>query len=361
MLHLLHVQIPEGFSIGGKPGQHRTQNSSSLAKKKREKAIKFVLLQPPLNVVHSRSSVGETIRRRGAGEHPWMWFCPGAHFANKACSVDSAAGYILTRPSLVLMLERGEQPCMSNSKISVGTNPLTSSVADSQALKENAKSPSSAALSSPPATESPKPARPRRPRPPAVLPSERPYQCKDCGKRFVYRSKLATHQWTHCAERPYKCPDCPKSFSYPSKLAAHRRTHTGERPYPCTLCPKRFGHRSKLAAHQWIHTPERPYKCADCPKSFCYPSKLAAHRRTHTGQRPYPCNRCGKSFCYPSKLAAHQQIHAAAAAGRPYPCMRCSKSFRQLRNLTLHQRVHEDGEVGDDLSQSKGHSNVERP
>ncbi|KAM6428629.1 zinc finger protein 575 isoform 1-T1 [Liasis olivaceus] len=274
---------------------------------------------------------------------------------------DPRAGYILTRPTLVLMLERGEQPCMSNSKNGVGNNTLSSSVADSQALKENAKSPSPSALSSPPATESPKPPRPRRRRPPAVLPSDRPYQCKDCGKRFVYRSKLATHQWTHCAERPYKCPDCPKSFSYPSKLAAHRRTHTGERPFPCSLCPKRFGHRSKLAAHQWIHTPERPYKCADCPKSFCYPSKLAAHRRTHTGQRPYPCSRCGKSFCYPSKLAAHQQIHAATAAGRSYPCMRCSKSFRQLRNLTLHQRVHEDGEAGGDLAQTKSHSSGDRP
>ncbi|KAJ6615903.1 hypothetical protein lerEdw1_015112 [Lerista edwardsae] len=77
--------------------------------------------------------------------------------------------------------------------------------------------------------------------------------------------------------------------------------------------------------------------------------------------RPYPCTRCGKSFCYPSKLAAHQQIHVAAAAGRPYPCLQCSKSFRQLRNLTLHQRVHEDGEVGGDLSPSKGHSNGETP
>nr|XP_008112076.1 PREDICTED: LOW QUALITY PROTEIN: zinc finger protein 575 [Anolis carolinensis] len=274
----------------------------------------------------------------------------------------NGAGYVLTRPTLVLMLERGEQPCMSNSKTGAVNHPLSGSIVDAQALKENAKSPSPTALSSPPTTESPKPARSQRPRPPRCCLRTGPYQGKGlCQTPLCIGSKLALLELPHCAERPYICPDCPKSFSYPSKLAAHRRTHTGERPYPCTLCPKRFGHRSTLAAHQWIHTPERPYKCADCPKSFCYPSKLAAHRRTHTGQRPYPCNRCGKSFCYPSKLAAHQQIHAAAGAGRPYPCMRCSKSFRQLRNLTLHQRVHEDGEAEGDLSQNKGLSNGERP
>ncbi|KAL7981050.1 hypothetical protein Chor_005284 [Crotalus horridus] len=102
---------------------------------------------------------------------------------------DSRAGYILTRPTLVLMLERGEEPCVSNSKNGVGSSLLNGSVADSQALKENANR---------------------------------------CGKSFCYPSKLAAHQQIHAATaagRPYPCMRCSKSFRQLRNLTLHQRVH----------------------------------------------------------------------------------------------------------------------------------------
>ncbi|KFU89537.1 Zinc finger protein CKR1, partial [Chaetura pelagica] len=44
---------------------------------------------------------------------------------------------------------------------------------------------------------------------------------------------LVAHHRGHLAEKPHQCQDCGKSFVWASHLERHRRVHTGEKPYEC--------------------------------------------------------------------------------------------------------------------------------
>ncbi|NXP43320.1 ZNF3 protein, partial [Leiothrix lutea] len=55
---------------------------------------------------------------------------------------------------------------------------------------------------------------------------ERPYECRQCGKRFLTSSHLLEHQQTHIEERPYECPKCQKRFPTSSSLHLHQRIHS---------------------------------------------------------------------------------------------------------------------------------------
>ena len=79
------------------------------------------------------------------------------------------------------------------------------------------------------------------------------YQCGQCEKAFLYKSKLLLHQVTHSGERPYKCPNCEKTYKRESELVVHQRVHTGERPFRCLKCDKAFKTKSELVVHDRFH------------------------------------------------------------------------------------------------------------
>ncbi|XP_020817822.1 zinc finger protein 467-like [Drosophila serrata] len=136
-----------------------------------------------------------------------------------------------------------------------------------------------------------------------------PFQCPDCPKSFLQKTKLQRHVKTHSGERPYTCSYCQASFSRSEHLQRHVRKHTGERPYSCTVCQSAFTRKEHLQRHTRTHTGERPYKCTYCQESFLKKEHLQRHSRIHTGERPYQCSHCHESFSRSEHLQRHVQTH----------------------------------------------------
>lgn len=83
--------------------------------------------------------------------------------------------------------------------------------------------------------------------------------------------------------RPFSCNECGKTFLLKHHLTTHEKTHSGIKPHSCIHCGKSFTHKHSLNTHLLLHSSQRPYQCTECKKSFTLKHHLLSHTRVSIG------------------------------------------------------------------------------
>ncbi|XP_026756785.2 zinc finger protein 431-like [Galleria mellonella] len=107
-----------------------------------------------------------------------------------------------------------------------------------------------------------------------------PYICQICGKRTSTVAHLKSHQSVHTNVRKiYECY-CGARLRTELGYNLHQRIHTGERPYECKECGEKFLSASRRLDHikrRHRSTQEMPHGCDKCHARFVRPFELKKH------------------------------------------------------------------------------------
>lgn len=163
------------------------------------------------------------------------------------------------------------------------------------------------------------------------------YECRECGKKFKYKSGVKNHMVKHTGDKPFPCRYCSTKFEARTQLESHEMTHTGEKPFECTFCAKKFIRKTQLMNHERIHTDSRPFECNFCRQKFTLRGVLISHIKIHTGEKKFDCSFCSKGFLKKSDLTNHERVHTGE---KPFECDVCGLKFSQKVNLGQHKRKY---------------------
>ncbi|CAG2056874.1 unnamed protein product [Timema podura] len=162
--------------------------------------------------------------------------------------------------------------------------------------------------------------------------------CKYCGKQFGTPARYKSHvDRIHLNLKPSVCIHCGKKFCNRSELAAHSAVHLKVKPVKCSYCERRFNSKKDVKRHEKVHTSNKSHVCDVCGKQYRMSFELKAHYRTHTGEKPYLCNICGAMFSLTGSLSAHKKYHTET---KNFECQYCSKKFRTRGELYSHEKLH---------------------
>uniref|UniRef100_A0A8C5B7X8 C2H2-type domain-containing protein n=1 Tax=Gadus morhua TaxID=8049 RepID=A0A8C5B7X8_GADMO len=79
--------------------------------------------------------------------------------------------------------------------------------------------------------------------------------------------------WQHTGQLPFQCSQCSMTFKQDAELAIHLRVHTHEKPFLCKDCGKRYACNSNLTskegARQKPHQKKRQMRQTPGPCKYC--------------------------------------------------------------------------------------------
>uniref|UniRef100_A0A915C034 C2H2-type domain-containing protein n=1 Tax=Parascaris univalens TaxID=6257 RepID=A0A915C034_PARUN len=117
--------------------------------------------------------------------------------------------------------------------------------------------------------------------------NQRPYECSICKMTFARKGGLNRHNLTVHSDFVYNCPyeGCTHAGYKCSKaLSAHiRSVHTHIRPYKCEQCGKSFVRRNDLRTHETMHLANWDFVCETCGQKFRCAAYLKRHSKSQHG------------------------------------------------------------------------------
>jgi len=184
------------------------------------------------------------------------------------------------------------------------------------------------------------------------------FHCKECGKSFLYKKTLKTHQLTHSENADqFKCKVCDKEFRLKDYLKKHELIHDIERTFSCHLTRKKYSTSNDLSTHLHLHK-NKSFACKRCPKTFKFLIRLERHERWHKNiavTKRFRTN--GTSITIIDNAIKivtlsllKRKENLLRAERKPFTCSECCERFMQKKGLKAHTlRVH---------SVPKTHTNV---
>lgn len=178
---------------------------------------------------------------------------------------------------------------------------------------------------------------------------EKPYECDICHSRFTQSNSLKAHKLIHTGNKPvFQCELCPTTCGRRTDLKIHvQKLHTSDKPIQCKKCGKSFPDRYTYKIHVKTHEGEKCFKCELCPYSALSQRHLESHILTHTGEKPFECDKCDQTFRQKQLLKRHKNLYHTPDYVAPPPrdkvheCPECNKIFAHHGNLLRHLVTHD--------------------
>ena len=99
---------------------------------------------------------------------------------------------------------------------------------------------------------------------------ERHYMCSECGRRFMHKSSLNSHQKCFHSEETSACPECGRVVRA-ARMSEHLRSMHRTVLHRCACCYLEFRQQYWLDWHMMCHVGAPPYVC-----DFCIHSKAVS-------------------------------------------------------------------------------------
>ena len=151
------------------------------------------------------------------------------------------------------------------------------------------------------------------------------FDCPDCGKTFIKREHMVSHQKNHEAS----CQMCDKLFKNSKKLKEHIKSDHDE--MIChAQCEGGKCTRSEIESQQM----ENPYKCNLCEQVFPSRNILSTHKAdVHRTFKPCrDITNCRyQAGCYFS--------HVPVTVGK-VRCFQCGEEFDTKHTMMIHRKIH---------------------